>query len=124
MELMRLSQTLPPELQPIFAKAVVESSDLPNKATLLEEMKGAMGGGSSEDLTPEQQQQQQQQAQQQQEIQQRLIALEMATKEAEVAKLQAEVEKLQAEADLKEAQTEKLGLDGELSVHDRMRQQV
>jgi hypothetical protein len=94
--LSEMVQAAPPEYQAILYPAMLELSDVPNRHELADQLRKV--GNVQGTPTPEQEQQQALQAQQMQEIQQRMIMLEVAQKEADVQKTQADTQKTQAEA--------------------------
>lgn len=84
-----------PEQQAILFPAILELSDVPNRFELADQIRKAMGiPGPS---TPEEEQALEQKQQMQEAIQQEIIGLDMALKEAQVMKTRAEAQKIAAE---------------------------
>lgn len=90
----QMVQGAPPAYQAVLYPAMVELSDIPNRHALAEQLRKV--GNVPAVATPEQEEQEAQAMKQQQALQERMIALEIALKEATVAKTQAEAEKIAA----------------------------
>lgn len=96
----QIVQAAPPAYQAVLYPAMLELSDIPNRheyADLCRKVGNVPGP-----TTSEQEAQQEQQAQQMQALQQQIMQLGLAEKQAQVAKLQAEVQKLQSDSEVKQ----------------------
>ena len=113
-ELLRLTQTLPPEIQAVLIESILDATDLPNKNEMVEKVRALTGGGKEELSEEEQAAQAQEQA--------RIKAIEDKLIELDIAQKAADVSKTEAEAELKVTQADKIELEAELEIHDRTSQ--
>lgn len=94
--LSEMVQAAPPEYQAVLYPVMLELSDVPNRHEIADQLRKV--ANIQGPTTPEEEQQQAAVAQQKQAIQEKMIALEIAQKEADVQKTQAEGQKLMADA--------------------------
>lgn len=94
--LSEMVQAAPPEYQAVLYPVMLELSDVPNRHEIADQLRKV--ANIQGPTTPEEEQQQAAVAQQKQAIQEKMIALEIAQKEADVQKTQAEAQKLMADA--------------------------
>lgn len=86
----------PPQYQLVMYPAMLELSDVPNRHELADQMRKV--GGVAGPQTPEEEQVMQAKAQQADAIQQKVVALELQLKEAQVMKTRAEAQRIAAQA--------------------------